>query len=260
MSGIGSDIRGRNCRGRATGREASLSLLGARRAQAMSRSASHEPARAGAVEPRSVRQRRPHDADRVGHRRRTHDRRARRLYRRGFSALGRIRQDAADPRPFGRGRDRADADQRRGDLRLQVRQRPSEERRGRPADGHGLRRALPRRQRLSDADLGNDDPDRAAHGRDVRACGQGPRAAGGADDGDHRQRRAMRVPGGRLQGALRRRGGAALRHRSAGDAQGGGEPRWVGTQGRPLRLERGGDPRAPRSSPPAPPTSASRPS
>ncbi len=72
---------------------------------------------------------------------------------------------------------------------------------------------------------------------------QGARAAGRADDGDHRQRRAVRVPGARLQGAVRRRGGAALRHRSGGDAKGGGEPRRIGPRRRLLPFERGGDPR-----------------
>ena len=102
---------------------------------------------------------------------------ARRLYRGGFPPLGAVRQDAADRRPFGRGGDRADADQRRRDLRLQIRQRPSEERRRGAPDRDRLRRAVACRQRLSDADLGDDDPDRAAHRRDLGAGGEISRAA-----------------------------------------------------------------------------------
>ena len=44
----------------------------------------------------------------------------------GLPPLGAVRQDSAHRRPFGRRRDRTDADQRRRDLRLQIRQRPSQ--------------------------------------------------------------------------------------------------------------------------------------
>ena len=65
-------------------------------------------------------------------------------------------------------RDRADADQRRPALRLQICQRPSEEHARRPPDGDRFRRARRCRQRLSDAAVGDDHPDGAAHGGDCR--------------------------------------------------------------------------------------------
>ncbi len=111
-----------------------------------------------------------------------------------------------------RRRHRADADERRPALWIQIRQRPSEEHARGPADGDRVRRACRCRQRLSDAAHRDDHPDGAAHGRDVRVGRKVSGAGGLAHDGDHRQRRAVRIPGDRVQGAARHRQAAALRH------------------------------------------------
>ena len=76
--------------------------------------------------------------------------------------------------------------------------------------------------------------------------------------GDDRQWRPVRVPGAGAEGDLRHRHRAHLRHRPGGDRQGGGEP-----QGQDERLDRRAKRpkrpwKAPRSSPPAPPTSNMR--
>ena len=141
----------------------------------------------------------------------------RRLHRGGLRPLGAFRQGSAHRRAFGRRRHRTDADERRRDLWLQIRQRPSEEHARRAADGDGLRGALERRYRLSAAPVGNDDPDGAAHGGDLGDGREVSRAGRIEDDGDHRQRRAVGVPGAGLQGARRHRPAEALRRRSRCD-------------------------------------------
>ena len=80
------------------------------------------PLRPGA---RPLRQRGGDDAPRPLRRPRALPRRADRRRRGGLPPLGVVRPHAARGLPLGRGGDRADADLRRGDLRLQVRQRPS---------------------------------------------------------------------------------------------------------------------------------------
>ncbi len=162
------------------------------------------------------------------------------LYRGGFPPLGPVRQDAAGRLAQHRRRHRADADERRPALRLQIRQRPPQEHPRGPPDGDGLRRPRRCRQRLSDAPDRDDDPHRLAHGRHVGGGGEASRAGRSGHHGDHRQRRAVRVPGARLQGDPRHPQAAPLRHRSVREPQMRPQPRGPRLRGHDLRHGPGG--------------------
>ncbi len=137
------------------------------------------------------------------HRHRADAARAGRVYRGRFPPLGAVRQDTACRVAFRRRRDRADADQRRRELWLQIRQRPPGQHGARFPDRDCIRRAGTSGQWLPHPVVGNDGFDRAAHCGDLRNGGATSRAEGRADDGDDRQRRAVRIPGAGDEGGLR---------------------------------------------------------
>src|SRR5699024_8775811 len=93
----------------------------------------------------------------------------------GSAPLGLLREDPPRGQPHPVRGGRADADHRRGAVRVQVRERPSAEPGARAADGHRLRRARRHGQRLPVLLRRDDAADRGAHRGAVGARGTGAR-------------------------------------------------------------------------------------
>ena len=155
--------------------------------------------------------RRTHDVETgLRHRRAPLHRRAGRHHPRRLPALARVRQVRTRGQPLRHRRDRADARLQRRTLRLQVRQRPSQQHPARHVHRDGLRRAGRRGHRLSGTALGADRGHRAAHLCHLADGSARPGPSGLEAHGADRQRRPERVPGAGLPHAAGHRGDRRL--------------------------------------------------